>query len=183
MALPSASDAPGVPLPLRPPSRDADPDADPVAHATTTPFPSPSPSETSFPSGGGGSSGISGGGSRRLLGGNHVVHDRLRRHYDLQRRRHAPRPPGRRHAETLRAAPLRLRQAGVRLRQRDAAVEEPLHEPRVGRPSVSTSPRCSGPQEAGLLQEGVNGNFNSATKKALKHWQKAIGVRRPASST
>ena len=71
---------------------------------------------------------------------------RARRHFvqlvERQRRRHAPGPAGRRDAGDAAAAALRLRQAGVRVRQPDAAVEEPLHEPRRRARSASTSPRC-----------------------------------------
>ena len=174
--LPVASDASGSPSPS--PTTTVTPTPTPTPTKTKTPFPSPSPSATSFPSGGGGSSGISGGG---LSGGSAA---------------------GASSATTGSSTTTTYSGVVTRLVQPAGATPETLRQLLYvsGKPVfafVSATPLwknlstslASGAQRVnvaalqkalkkqGYYKKAVNGNFNSATKKALKRWQKAMGVK------
>ena len=76
------------------------------------------------------------------------------------------------------AAPaLGLRQAHLRLRELDAAVQDALHEPLRRAPSGPTSRPCSArSRRRGYFSGTVNGDFGSTTETALEDWQGAQGL-------
>jgi hypothetical protein len=176
--LPAASDASGSPSPSPTSTVTPTPTPTPSPTKTNTPFPSPSPSATSFPSGGSGSSGISGGG---LSGGSAAGA-----------------------TSTTTGSSTTTTYSGVvtRLVQHAGATPETLERLLFvsGKPVfafVSATPLwknlstslATGAQRVnvaalqkalkkqGYYKKAVNGNFDSATKKALKRWQKAMGVK------
>ena len=176
--LPAASDASGSPSPSPTATVTPTPTPTPSPTKTKTPFPSPSPSATGFPSGGGGSSGISGGG---LSGGS---------------------ASGAGSATTGSSTTTTYSGVVTRLVLPAGATPQTLQRLLFvsGKPVfafVSATPLwknlstslASGAQRVnvvalqkalkkqGYYKKAVNGNFTSATKKALKRWQKAMGVK------
>ena len=173
-----ASAASGSPSPSPTTTVTPTPTPTPSPTKTKTPFPSPSPSATSFPSGGSGGSGISGGG---LSGGSAAGA-----------------------GSTTTGSSTTTTYSGVvtRLVQPAGATPETLERLLFisGKPVfafVSATPLwknlstslATGAQRVnvaalqkalkkqGYYKKAVNGTFDSATKKALKRWQKAIGVK------
>jgi len=176
--LPAASDASGSPSPSPTATVTPTPTPTPSPTKTKTPFPSPSPSAPGFPSGSGGGSGISGGG---LSGGSAA---------------------GASSATTASSSTTTYSGVVTRLVQPAGATPETLRKLLYvsGKPVfafVSATPLwknlstslASGAQRVnvtalqkalkkqGYYKKAVNGDFNSATKKALKRWQKAMGVK------
>ena len=176
--LPVAADASGSPSPSPTATVTPTPTPTPSPTKTKTPFPSPSPSATSFPSGGSGSSGSSGGG---LSGGSAA---------------------GAGSSTTASSTTTTYSGVVTRLVQPAGATPETLERLLFvsGKPVfafVSATPLwknlstglATGTQRVnvatlqnalkkqGYYKKAVNGNFNSATKKALKRWQKAMDVK------
>jgi multidrug efflux pump subunit AcrA (membrane-fusion protein) len=170
----SASDASGSPSPSPTPT----PTPSPTRTTTPFPSPSPSPSATGFPSGGGGSPGISGGG---LSGGS---------------------APGASSTTTGSSTTTTYIGVVTRLVQPAGATPETLERLLLvsdkpvfafvsatplwknlstslatGAQRVNVAALQKALKKQGYYKKAVNGHFDSATKKALKRWQKAMGIK------
>ena len=171
--LPVASDASGSPSPSPTTTVTPTPTPTPSPTKTKTPFPSPSPSTTGFPSGGGGSGGgFSGdsaaGASSTTTGSSTTTYSGV-----VTR---LVRPAG--------ATPVMLeRLLFVSGKPVCAFVSAtPLWKNlstslATGAQRVNVAALQKALKKQGYYKKAVNGNFTSATKKALKRWQKAMGVK------
>lgn len=171
--LSAASGDSGSPSPSPTTTVSPTPTPTPSPTKTKTPFPSPSPSTTSFPSGGSGRSGISGGsaagagsttsGSSTTTTSSGVVTRLVL-------------PAG--------ATPATLQKLlYVSSKPVFAFVSAtPLWKNlstslATGAQRVNVAALQKALKKQGYYKKAVNGNFTSATKKALKRWQKAMGVK------
>ena len=174
--LPVASEDSGSPSPSPTTTTTPTPTPTPTPSPTKTktPFPSPSPSATGFaPS----AAPARRAPLRRLCGGASSTTTSSSTTTDRQRRRHAPRPPAGATPETLQRLLFVSGKPVFAFVSATPLWKNLSTSLASGAQRVNVATLQKALKKQGYYKKAVNGNFNSATKKALKRWQKAMGVK------